>query len=133
MAKRPSKLVECMFCGNVPCTCNVKEKAAPKPRTPRKKAAPKTPPDVLPEPPSQPKKSATSIHDAMRAAAKKKAPLDPEIQAALDDPEMVSAIKAASILMGEEDLKKWKPVIDAEVEPQSPGSLWKARRNVVVE
>ncbi len=32
---RVSKVDECMFCGNTPCTCRSAKKAAPKPRAPR--------------------------------------------------------------------------------------------------
>lgn len=32
---RSSKVEECLFCGDIPCSCNKKPKAAPKPRTPK--------------------------------------------------------------------------------------------------
>lgn len=125
---RASKVDACMFCGEVPCICNApapKAKPEPKARAPRKKAEPR------PLEKSVEKKPVASIHEAMKKAAKKKAWLPEEVQGALNDPELVSAIQAARILMGEEELEKWKPVFDKQLTAAERATVWKARNNEV--
>lgn len=124
---RVNKVETCIFCGDTPCTCNVKAKAEPKPRKPRKAAAPKpSAPDVPAAPP-------VSIRDAMVAAAKRKAPPPKEVADFMEDIEVCMAIKAIEGIMHPEEKVKWKPVLDMEITPQQRAAAWRARRDVVVE
>jgi hypothetical protein len=129
---RVDKVETCIFCGDAPCSCNVKAKAEPKPRkprAPRKAAAPKT----LESAPPPEAKPPVSIQDAMVAAAKRKAPPPKEVAAVMDDIEVCMAIKAVEGIMHEDEKVKWKAVLDMEITPQDRAAAWRARRDVVVE
>jgi len=135
---RVNKTEECMFCGNVPCTCNAPEpkpKAAPKASKPRASSKPKpealsSEEEVVLPTPARPVK--VNVLAAMKAAAKPEP--TPVLTARPDDevsPELASALRAFDNLgmIHPEDRRKFAPVLDSPPRPEERAVTWRKMRD----
>jgi hypothetical protein len=128
-----------MFCGEVPCACNVKDKPAPKIRVPRKSAVHR--PEVVEASTTAAKGSAaekTDLQGAMRAAAKihhKGATVKEdhdavdEMAAIRSDPELSAAVRALGPLMHPTERRRFQEVLESEPEVSERALVWRRKVN----
>jgi hypothetical protein len=131
-----SKVDSCMFCGNAPCTCNAKPKAAMK--VPRKRAAPIVSESNTGSNPSssKPPSQKADAHSAMRAAAKvhhtgatvkaDNEAID-EIVAIKADPELSAAVRAVEPLMHATEMRRFAEILKEPPAPAERALVWKRR------
>lgn len=147
---RASKVDACMFCGNAPCTCNAPAKPAAKTRAPRKPSVPKADKPESAElsdssiSTSTQSSDVTSIHDAMRAASKKKQAAAPmterqtmdaeqaELEGITSDPEMASAIRALGPILDRTEKIKYKELLNSPPSSAERAVTWRKKRDEVV-
>jgi len=128
---RVSKVDECMFCGNAPCTCRAIKKAAAKPR--------KVSPIVEATPIVSSRRAPAQKADvaaAMRAASqikhqgstiKEDHDATDETALILADPEMVAAIQALASMMHPSEHKRFAQVLAVPVDPKARAAAWRRK------